>query len=405
MTNFIGRHWRGEYSLPISYWLVNVALTAALLGFINVFNVVQSSASWNPVRVLICFVLILGLLVAASVWQYVGLWRSSWRYIDEKPKTKFWGYLALLMMCLGIIQIGLALPRTYFPIIQEYGDVVLRGDKKIPDYQLTLENKGEEILIKGGIKYGLVKDLEEVLQTSPNVNTIQLESVGGRFGVAFDLYKLIRKNGLNTVVNEYCLSACTLAFAGGWNRWLAPYARIGFHSGKMPGLNQGAMDTYIDGLWRQVADEQSMRLWAVREHSAAPHEDMSYPSRSLLLADNFITSNTSGAQSSFDAYLSANEESVAEMRSVLPLKIDVNTTLIGIEIRDLTNFYTYLLSDDVSESYERNEGVYEAKAVMNSKICENQKLVENTTEGVRYIYTYLRENTRSKWLSFELTCV
>src|SRR5438270_6609347 len=69
-----------------------------------------------------------------------------------------------------------------------------------------------------------------------------LDSVGGRLGEGEKLYELIRSRGLDTYVSSQCVSACTMAFAGGHNRYLREGAVLGFHKGAFPGANDGGLD-------------------------------------------------------------------------------------------------------------------------------------------------------------------
>ncbi|MFX7559753.1 hypothetical protein ABTJ75_18850, partial [Acinetobacter baumannii] len=81
-------------------------------------------------------------------------------------------------------------------------------------------NDGREAEIAGGIKYGLTRDFERLLDAQPGIRVVHLDSVGGRIGEGKKLNALIRARGLDTYVEANCMSACTLAFAGGTQRIL-----------------------------------------------------------------------------------------------------------------------------------------------------------------------------------------
>ena len=79
---------------------------------------------------------------------------------------------------------------------------------------------GKELKISGGIKYGLTAEASKLLSSAPEIKIIDFESSGGRISEATKLYELIVSHNLNTVANAVCLSACTIAFAGGTERWV-----------------------------------------------------------------------------------------------------------------------------------------------------------------------------------------
>jgi hypothetical protein len=90
--SYFARHWRGELSLPKSYWINGiiiglvccVILSGALVGF--------AAAAVNAITTLpaLFFVLALLLNIAIVIWVIVGIWRSAGRYVGPK----FWAILA-----------------------------------------------------------------------------------------------------------------------------------------------------------------------------------------------------------------------------------------------------------------------------------------------------------------------
>jgi len=97
---------------------------------------------------------------------------------------------------------------------------------------------GTEAEISGGFKYGLTDDFSKILLASRQIKVVHLDSVGGRLGEGEKLFKLIRERGLTTYVSSKCMSACTLAFAGGRERYLLKSASLGFHKGAFPGVGK-----------------------------------------------------------------------------------------------------------------------------------------------------------------------
>ena len=84
--NYIRKHWRGELSLPISFWINFVLLNIG----IRVFEawLTDYSPFENPVtfsRLLILYVILA--LAIIYPWQIIGLWRACNRHIAELGKS------------------------------------------------------------------------------------------------------------------------------------------------------------------------------------------------------------------------------------------------------------------------------------------------------------------------------
>lgn len=110
-------------------------------------------------------------------------------------------------------------------------------------------------LAQGQIDPGAADRLAELLRSRPDhPRTIAFDSPGGSLIVGLDMGRLIRAQGLNTLVaprhyagnstelvadDAGCYSACAYAFMGGVSRTIAPGGQIGVH--QFAGL--GAADT------------------------------------------------------------------------------------------------------------------------------------------------------------------
>src|SRR5262249_31579159 len=95
--SYLLRHWRGELSLPISYW-VNGGLVA--VGMNIIATLVEASGSAGAA------VLYLAALIPVSIWQIVGIWRSADRRRDG------WATAAKVFTAIGVIFGILALIRV-----------------------------------------------------------------------------------------------------------------------------------------------------------------------------------------------------------------------------------------------------------------------------------------------------
>src|SRR5438270_8294619 len=83
---YIARHWRGELSLPRSYWVNTVLLNVVVFPLaIRIFGVaglaVVHTNVWAGLAFVIAmYVCLLFWLLPVTIWQLVGLWRSATNY-------------------------------------------------------------------------------------------------------------------------------------------------------------------------------------------------------------------------------------------------------------------------------------------------------------------------------------
>jgi hypothetical protein len=103
---------------------------------------------------------------------------------------------------------------------------------------------------------------------------------------------LIRSRALNTYVSSQCLSACTMAFAGGRERYLREGAVLGFHKGAFPGIN----DKGLDQLQKAIFVRAGFDAGFIAKALSTPNSDMYQPDSSVLLSAHVITAVTDGSQ-------------------------------------------------------------------------------------------------------------
>jgi hypothetical protein len=85
--SYIARHWRGELSLPKSYWINGVIIgIVCRIVFTALLTVLVIGASSTPALALV-FVVVVIANVAVVVWQIVGVWRSAGNYTGSKVWT------------------------------------------------------------------------------------------------------------------------------------------------------------------------------------------------------------------------------------------------------------------------------------------------------------------------------
>jgi hypothetical protein len=289
--NFVAQHWRGEYPLGISYWIIG------FIGNIVAFVVVALVSAFtggtiNPIVILLFYVSLWSSIICLSIWQLVGIWRSAQHRIDHRAalrKRAPWAGLAKVMVCIGALQTVGVILKTAIPQIAEATRIALMDDPDIPSYSIRVMSNGSEAEISGGIKFGLSEDFEKILNASKGVRVVHLDSIGGRLGEGQKLNALIKSRSLDTYVDVKCLSACTLAFVGGRQRILKQGARLGFHRGAYAGEDQ------LDGsLERSIYAASGVSVTFIDRALATKNADMWQPSESDLVSAGVVTRITSG---------------------------------------------------------------------------------------------------------------
>ncbi|HLB96045.1 MAG TPA: hypothetical protein VJK90_00215, partial [Acetobacteraceae bacterium] len=93
--NYLLRHWRGECSLAISYW-VNGWLAVIPIAMVAVLAGVAMRESGQPWLYLAGLLLIWSVVILTVIWQSVGTWRSATRTKLLRGR-RFWPVAAQVM--------------------------------------------------------------------------------------------------------------------------------------------------------------------------------------------------------------------------------------------------------------------------------------------------------------------
>lgn len=388
--NFFARYWRGEVSLPRSYWGVSFLVNIAVSLFLGLLAMASARLEYDPLRIWLNLLASWAFLTAVSVWQLVGVWRSAANYIDRRLGWRPWGWLArgaTVISALALLSIFL---KTGAPQIVETTKMAFLNDPDIPSYTLALSTDRKELDITGGIKYGLASKVESLLRTTPSVNVVNLASRGGRIGEAEKLFKIISAHGLNTVVNAGCFSACTIAFAGGHERWLGPSGHLGFHSGAFVGATQAQLYASTRQTLDQIAAQDGVDKGFLTRAFSVPSTQLWQPTREELLKARYITQLRSGATSSLVEIQRALQKIAAKMK--FSVRLDPVTSLVGVKVELEKFIYVY----DVDTALVSVSAIASPAtgAMLRSKVCGNKDMREDVSRGVIYGYLYrdVRQN-------------
>jgi hypothetical protein len=283
--NYFQKHWRGELSLALSFWVNFCLINIIIMSLVNWF--VQNSPIDHPVisaRIAIIIV-IFSLFIYA--WQLVGLWRSTNRHVVLGGKAS-WAHAAQVIVILCIIS-NLINIATHWGA---YKDTYKLGFQKdsTSAYSLTLRRNNSLIHLEGGLRFGVSKDVAALLNDHPDIKGIILDSIGGRVYEGRELSKLILIYGLDTYSLKGCYSAGTIAFISGTNRFLGTGANLGFHQYSMD-YEQLSEFANLEG-----EQEEDLRIFKRKDIKKefleklydTTAEDLWYPSIDELLSSGVI---------------------------------------------------------------------------------------------------------------------
>jgi hypothetical protein len=137
--------------------------------------------------------------------------------------------------------------------------------------------------------------IRAVLDQEPDIQTLVLETPGGRVAEAALIANLVRERKLKTYVENSCESACTVILLAGADRAVTANARIGFHRASFPGMSPAQDEAMTDDLIKQyrAAGLPEDFLAQVRGTQA---NDMWYPTRDQLLAAHAIDRVSAGGE-------------------------------------------------------------------------------------------------------------
>lgn len=290
-SNYFMRHWQGDLSLAASFW-INTVLLANGISVLLFVSVDSFAGEWQLRN--LSFALVAGLIfsLVAWVWGVFGVWRSSEKHVLRGGLPVFAG-LAKVMVVLGAITTAGQLGTTYLPMLQTFVPLMF-GHDPMGEYQVTVLADGRSILVRGMLREGSAKGIEKIIDAAPAVTTLMLNSNGGRLAEGKQLAEFVHRRGLNTYVEDVCLSACTFVFLAGKERAATPNAKIGFHLPVVPWSSSKADDgsEYMMNIYRRAGlpDEFIQR---VRD---TPSSTMWYPTRDELIEARVITRVSLGGE-------------------------------------------------------------------------------------------------------------
>jgi hypothetical protein len=326
-------HWRGNLSLPISFW-VNGSFTTLIVALLTLYVSDEldysdlSEASWLLATLtLYCVSLVI------VVWSIVGIWRSAESY-QQKGGALKWSLTARLLALLGALGFSSEFSQATLPLFQT---LIVRAGIEPLGPPATLKVTGRTLHIDGTITHKVTERFEALIDQHPDIDQISISSFGGRTNAAVAIASIISKLKLNTVAVGECSSGCTFIFLAGKIRMFDINSSLGFHSPKILGLSDlesRFQSPEVTEAYQAAGLSEAFISKALRTPSAS----MWYPSDDILIRQGAVHLFTK-ARVKYEL-----EQQLEAFRKSAPLKIDEITKAVSAEIDGTSLTYTYIFS-------------------------------------------------------------
>jgi hypothetical protein len=287
--NYLVRHWRGELSLPVSYW-VNGSLLSVSIMLLFLF-MAEVTSDWELRTTAFVMLGLMTLLIVLMIWSTVGILRSAGQHA-KRGGSAGWATAAQVVTCLGALSFVGQLGTKIGPQMNEFASIAFNYDS-LKRVEATLAPDGKSLALQGTIGTGSFEYVQQILNAASGVRTLVLDSQGGRLREAEQLAELVRERGMDTYVEGQCASACTYIFLAGKDRAATPNAMIGFHRPSFAGA-----DDYDSGLskmltYYRAAGISERFLDRIRKTKS---EEMWNPSRDELIDNGVLTRISLGGE-------------------------------------------------------------------------------------------------------------
>jgi ATP-dependent protease ClpP protease subunit len=284
-ANFIFRHWRGDFSLAVSYWVIYILLSMVLTGAATALFLSEFWHSLSINTTLILLVLYFCLVIPITLWQIIGTFRSAGMHVSRGGR-RGWATTAQILLVLGFLRLCMELLETGFPMMKASLDMLSNGND-ISSYELRVLRQGKEVELSGGMSEGTAKAIANILDATPTIKIIHLNTNGGLIKEGLDLASLIQKKGLLTYTATQCSSACTIAFISGKERYLSKNGSIGFHSASF-GTLDGTSHEELNSHFVTALRKRGIQKEFINKALSTPSQEMWYPTHTELKQANVI---------------------------------------------------------------------------------------------------------------------
>lgn len=316
MINLIRKHWSGNISLPISYWVVGVLVSNALIfGLHSLSTYLQNIAPNLTIYAWIALIFVICTWTVFA-WTITGIWRSAINY-KKKQDSRLWGNLAQISAVLSALNVLFFATTLQVPLLSETQPFLFGGD---PLGTVTFEilDNGKTLHLRGTFGNGSSSHIKKQLDSTPTISKIMLSSSGGRLLEVEKISQQVTSRGIDTYVEDKCLSFCTVVFLSGKNRLATPNARLGFHAPSF--MKDSSLDAWGVQEARELYAKFNLPQKFVDRVFLTPNSEMWYPSYEELVSYGVITKVSVGGESAtFGKSLSDSSQSLEELLLENPL--------------------------------------------------------------------------------------
>jgi hypothetical protein len=375
----IKNHWRGNLSLPISFW-VNGSFTTVIVALLTLYVSDEldysdlSEASW-----LLATLTLYCVSMVIVVWSIVGIWRSATSY-QQKGGALKWSLTARLLALLGALGFSSEFSQATLPVFQT---LLVRAGIETLGPPATLKVTGRTLHIDGTITHKVTERFEALIDQHPDIDQISISSFGGRTNAAVAIASIISKRKLNTVAVGECSSGCTFIFLSGKIRKFDINSSLGFHSPKILGL--GDLESRLESpAVTEAYQAAGLSEAFISKALSTPSASMWYPSDDILIRQGAVHLFTK-ARVKYEL-----EQQLEAFRKSAPLKIDEITKAVSAKIEGTSLTYTYIFSvhkDEIDWETMSNDTEY-ADVV----ICGDPVIKLLVQSGATFSNLYIDKN-------------
>jgi len=271
-----------------------------------------------------------------GLWTNSGLLRMSMRSrLHPRHVSPFLGIPgSIFAACLLLTGCNSASPTT--AAIQPTASTSYPSDPELGPFSVHLLPNSREIEVSGDMNSGVTQAVRMLLDATPGVQVIHLNSPGGIAHEGYLLSRLIKERHLATYTATLCASACTEAFLGGSPRYLAKDGKLGFHSASRS-LGGTSWDVVNDAL-RRFYKEAGLPDAFIDRALNTPPNDIWFPTAEELRAAHVIDAvvdRSKFAASGASSQLSDKEVDIALSGKPLFAAISAHDPASYAKIHDL----------------------------------------------------------------------
>ena len=361
-ANWLIRFWKGQVSLPISYWVVGILITLGALALSSFVELKIESAS-SRAELGIYMMLLYVVLTPVVIWQSVGVIRSAIRH-PHRGGSAGWATMAIIMAVVGMINFTVDFYRSGVPIITESISLI-GAESTYPPTKFRVLNNGTELELYGGIEIGSELLLLDVLKQNENITTIHLHSIGGRLIGATRLAAVVKEYGLNTFVKTSCSSACSIVYLAGKERLLGEDGVLQFHA---PALGGKSMhdNTELSSAFDQAYKDADVPNWFAKKIRNTPNTELWAPSHKELLRAGIVSKVVDSSAYGFSGYEDESEINTQAVESGLL----THPYLVAMKDKDPDTYYRIVAINEegLREGASINAIATRARAVFEARI-------------------------------------